>query len=96
MTIYFCEQTFIYLPLYTEINDRLSTWGSRHFLPILQICILHAIMLVIQYLLLIFIQNVDRAGKAQQTGAFNKEITPVTTKVTDKDGNEHTVTVGDI
>lgn len=53
-------------------------------------------MLVIQYLLLIFIQNVDRAGKAQQTGAFNKEITPVTTKVTDKDGNEHTVTVCDI
>lgn len=47
-------------------------------------------------LLLIFIQNVDRAGKAQQTGAFNKEITPVTTKVTDKDGNEHTVTVCDI
>lgn len=53
-------------------------------------------MLVIQYLLLIFIQNVDRAGKAQQTGAFNKEITPVTTKVTDKDGNEHTVKVCDI
>uniref|UniRef100_K1Q7U9 acetyl-CoA C-acetyltransferase n=1 Tax=Magallana gigas TaxID=29159 RepID=K1Q7U9_MAGGI len=38
----------------------------------------------------------QRAGKAQQTGAFNKEITPVTTKVTDKDGNEHTVTVCDI
>lgn len=35
----------------------------------------------------------QRAGKAQQTGAFDKEITPVTTKVTDKDGNEHTVTV---
>lgn len=42
---------------------------------------------------MVFIQNVDRAGKAQQTGAFDKEITPVTTKVTDKDGNEHTVTV---
>ncbi|XP_062618931.1 3-ketoacyl-CoA thiolase B, peroxisomal-like [Saccostrea cucullata] len=35
----------------------------------------------------------QRAGKAQQTGAFNREIVPVTTKVTDKDGNEQTITV---
>ena len=37
--------------------------------------------------------SVDRAGRAQQTGAFDKEIVPVTTKLTDKDGNEQTVTV---
>nr|XP_022310296.1 3-ketoacyl-CoA thiolase A, peroxisomal-like isoform X2 [Crassostrea virginica] len=35
----------------------------------------------------------QRAGRAQQTGAFDKEIVPVTTKLTDKDGNEQTVTV---
>jgi hypothetical protein len=36
---------------------------------------------------------IDRAGKAQQTGAFDKEIVPITTKVTGKDGNEQTITV---
>lgn len=99
MTIYFCEvceQTFIYLPLYTEISDRLSTVNMGGADIFCQSYRYVFCMLVIQYLLLIFIQNVDRAGKAQQTGAFNKEITPVTTKVTDKDGNEHTVTVCDI
>ena len=37
--------------------------------------------------------HIFRALKAAEAGLFDAEIVPVTTMVTDKDGNEKTITV---